>query len=84
MDGLDAELVGNQLADECQRLFSRRSGDALATYFVTERPADAVAVVAVGDEYIIRTDLGSNCCDALGVGNALDDVFDTFNSHRRQ
>ena len=78
MDRLDAELLGDELADEGEGLLGGGVGAAgRGAHVVAVDPADAVAVVAVGDEDVVGRHVGTDRGDAFRVRDALDDVLDT-------
>ena len=60
VDRLDAQLLGDELADERQRRLGRRVVAAgRGADLVAVDAADAVAVVAVGDQHVVAADRGS-------------------------
>ena len=83
MDRLDAELVGDELADEGQGLLGRRVVAAGGgAHVVAMDPTDAVAVMAVGDEDVIAGDPCPDGGESLRVGHSLDDMLDAVDLDR--
>ncbi len=77
VDGVDAELVGDELADERERQFRRRLGGAgRSSDLVAVGAGDAVAVMTIGDEHVVRADRVADGGDPFGIGEAFDDVVD--------
>ncbi len=78
VDRLDGQLIGDQFADERQGLVGGiRTVTVRATSLVPVRAADAVAMMTIGDEDVLRADLGGDRLDPCRVGDPLDDVLDT-------
>jgi hypothetical protein len=83
VDRLHRQLVGDELADEGERLVGRvRSVAVRGPYLVAVGPADAVAVVAVGDQHVVGADALGDRGDPIRIRHALDDVLDTVDGHR--
>ena len=83
VDRLDAQLVGDEFADEGERLLGGTGPipGRLAT-FVPVGPADPVAVVAVGDQDVVGRQERADCLDPPRVGDPFDDVLDTVDGDR--
>ena len=85
MDRLDAQLLGDELADEGQRLLGGRVVPAGAgAYVVAVGPGDGVAVVAIGDEHVVAGEVASDGVDPIGVGDSLDGVLDAVDGDRAE
>jgi hypothetical protein len=70
-------LFGHQLVDEGERLL--RGGVAAAgraAYVVAVRAADAVPMVAVGDQHVVAGQHLLDGGDSLRIAHPLDDVLD--------
>jgi hypothetical protein len=83
VDRFDRELVGDQFVHERQGVVGRvRSVVVGGADLVAIRAADAVAVVTIGDQDVIGTDLVGDRPDPLRIGDALDDVLDSVDGDR--
>ena len=81
VDGVDAELVGDELAHEGERELGRGVlGTGRSADLVAVRAGDAIPMMAVGDEHVVRADRITNGGDALGIGEALDAVLDAVDA----
>ena len=84
VDRLDAQLVGDEFADERERLLGgtgAASPGRLAT-LVTVGAADPVAVVAVGDQHVVGRDHRGDRVDPHRVGHPFDDVLHAVDGDR--
>ena len=77
MDRRHAQLLRHELADEGQRLLGGRvRATGRCAHLIAIGPADAVAVMAIGDEHVVSGEDGLDRGDPVGIGHPLHDVLD--------
>jgi len=77
VNGVDAELVADELGHVGERELGGRVVAVLGADFIAERAADGVAVMAVGDEHRVRADCRSDGRHSLRMRDTLHDVQHT-------
>ncbi len=83
VDRLDAQLVGDEFAHEGECLLGRTGRPAgLVAPLVAVGPADAVTVVAVGDQHVVGREERADRIDPTLVGDPFDDVLHALDGDR--
>ena len=75
VDRLDAQLVGDEFADEGEPVRRYWRISCIRMTFVAIRPADPAAVVTVGDQDVVGGQQRSDRIDPFLVGHPFDDVL---------